>query len=428
MRKFNEVIEDVKAPNTQSLWLNEGNLSYYGKNGWESIGGSGSSDKSKSSIKEITYSELKEMRDNDKLSPGALYRITDYICTTTQENTISAGNKFDIIVLATSTNTLSEQAKAINHTPQEGETDYFANSNVSAWQIWYCLDNDTNRFVWADTTNGKGVIYRMIDELLNDVPYDFKNIKFKHPIDTTTYPDYYYTFTNTDSSNISDDTRYGNSSRKNTIKAFYSGNTQEINNILILGYSENNYFGYDCNNICLTGFSTNNFFESNCNSISSGDECSLNYFKSSCSNISFGKSCNYNYFNNRCGYMTFGDYCSYNTFGINCISIYSGNGLSMSSFGNFCQSITFGSSISNVHKNYQYIHFENGCSYIKFTNTSSSGNVQNYRFSSGVYGEWSYNGSKSITVNGEVDRNYETIVAKNSSGTLKIYCEADLVK
>ena len=84
MRKFNEVIEDVKAPNTQSLWLNEGSLSYYGKNGWESIGGSGSSDKSKSSIKEITYSELKELRDNDKLSPGALYRITDYICTPTQ--------------------------------------------------------------------------------------------------------------------------------------------------------------------------------------------------------------------------------------------------------------------------------------------------------------------------------------------------------
>ena len=146
MRKFNEVIEDVKAPNTQSLWLNEGSLSYYGKNGWESIEGSGSSDKSKSSIKEITYSELKEMRDNDKLSPGALYRITDYICTTTQENTISAGNKFDVIVLATSVNTLSEQAKAINHTPQEGETDYFANSNLSAWKILYCLDNATTRF------------------------------------------------------------------------------------------------------------------------------------------------------------------------------------------------------------------------------------------------------------------------------------------
>ena len=40
------------------------------------------------------------------------------------------------------------------------------------------MDNDTNRFVWADDT-GRGVIYRMIDEYNNDCPYDFKNIQFK---------------------------------------------------------------------------------------------------------------------------------------------------------------------------------------------------------------------------------------------------------
>ena len=127
---------------------------------------------------ETTYADLKSMRDNGTLTPGMWYRITDYVCTTTQVNTISAGNKFDIIVLATSTNTLSEQARAINHTPQDGETDYFANSNLSAWKIWYCLDNDTNRFTWADATNGKGVIYRMIDEWENDCEYDFKNIMY----------------------------------------------------------------------------------------------------------------------------------------------------------------------------------------------------------------------------------------------------------
>ena len=127
---------------------------------------------------ETTYAELKNMRDNGTLTPGMWYRITDYECTTTQENTISAGNKFDVIVLATGTNSLSEQARAINHTPQEGETDYFANSNLSAWQIWYCLDNDTNRFPWADANNGKGVIYRMIDEWDNECEYDFKNIMY----------------------------------------------------------------------------------------------------------------------------------------------------------------------------------------------------------------------------------------------------------
>lgn len=127
---------------------------------------------------ETTYAELKNMRDNGTLTPGMWYRITDYVCTTTQSNTISAGNKFDVIVLATGTNSLSEQARAINHTPQEGETDYFANSNLSAWKIWYCLDNDINRFTWADATNGKGVIYRMIDEWDNDCEYDFKNIMY----------------------------------------------------------------------------------------------------------------------------------------------------------------------------------------------------------------------------------------------------------
>lgn len=40
------------------------------------------------------------------------------------------------------------------------------------------MDNDTNRFAWADDT-GRGVIYRMIDEWNNDCPYDFKNILFR---------------------------------------------------------------------------------------------------------------------------------------------------------------------------------------------------------------------------------------------------------
>lgn len=151
----------------------------------------------------------------------------------------------------------------------EGLTyNYFQNSNLSAWKVWYCLDNDTARFVWADDSitvdepasivhdrdglvyerysasdttdsgtqyyawkngsttiftntltpgamnaetyrispfpaddgamitydivrsytpakshpNGKGVIWRMIDELMNDVGYDFKNIQFVRPM------------------------------------------------------------------------------------------------------------------------------------------------------------------------------------------------------------------------------------------------------
>ena len=53
----------------------------------------------------VTYSELVTLRDNAELVPGTWYRITDYITTTSQENTRSAGNQFDVLVLATDIDT-----------------------------------------------------------------------------------------------------------------------------------------------------------------------------------------------------------------------------------------------------------------------------------------------------------------------------------
>jgi hypothetical protein len=97
----------------------------------------------------ITYDELKSLRDSSKLIPGKQYRITDYITSTSQANTKSAGHQFDIIVTADDVNRLNEKARSIQH---EGDT-YFKDSNLSAWEIWYCLDNDTNRFSWASTLN-----------------------------------------------------------------------------------------------------------------------------------------------------------------------------------------------------------------------------------------------------------------------------------
>ena len=76
---------------------------------------------------------------------------------------------------ADSINKLNEKARACLH---DGDT-YFMNSNLAAWQLWYSLDNDTERFAWADDNLGHGIIYRMIDEYNNDCPYDFKNIQFK---------------------------------------------------------------------------------------------------------------------------------------------------------------------------------------------------------------------------------------------------------
>lgn len=122
----------------------------------------------------VTYSELVTLKNNSQLTPGMWYRITDYATTTTQPNTRSAGHPFDIIVLATETNKLNENAKAA----RRSDDTYFQGQNLDAWEIKYCVGNNNALYHWADTTNGKGVIYSMKDEHNNICGYDFKNIQF----------------------------------------------------------------------------------------------------------------------------------------------------------------------------------------------------------------------------------------------------------
>lgn len=124
----------------------------------------------------ITYSALVAKRDAGQLVAGQRYRITDYITTTATDDSQSAGNLFDLIVTALDSKTLDENARAIQ---SERDTDgYFANSDLNAWDVKYCLDNDMTKGAFADTTNGTGVIYRLTDEWGNSCPYDFKNIQF----------------------------------------------------------------------------------------------------------------------------------------------------------------------------------------------------------------------------------------------------------
>lgn len=125
---------------------------------------------------EITYSDLVNLRDSENLIPDQKYRIIDYETRTAQKNTRSADHLFDLIVTATDNKTLSEHAQAVESAREDST--HFSNQRLSAWKIWYTLDNDSARFSWADEANGKGVIYRMIDEWNNDCNYDFKNIQF----------------------------------------------------------------------------------------------------------------------------------------------------------------------------------------------------------------------------------------------------------
>ena len=398
----------------------------------------------------ISYADLKALRDTAKLVPGQQYRITDYTCTATQENTRALGHVFDIIVTADDTSTINEVARAVKH---DGDT-YFAGCDLNAWKIWYCLDNDTTRFTWADSANGKGVIYRMIDEFDNDIPYDFKNIQFKHPNDTATYPHYYYTFAsgnvedNTDCSlDISNDC-YSNTIKNNLSMESINEHPMILNQIIFIGKPcFCNTFGYDCNSNSFGAMCAYNTFGNGCggNSLGSncfantfgdgcqsntvGDDCQSNIFGGICFENTLGDSCRCNSLGSTCQYNTFGNKCSGNILGTYCNVNIFGDNCQSNIFGNDCQYIKFASDkdVTTKYNFYQSNHFGDSCQYILFKGTetaSASAQVQNYNFAQGLKGtEEVY-----LTIDGVRNRAFETKVARNSTGELKIYCEADLIQ
>lgn len=128
----------------------------------------------------VTYDELVDLRNTSSLEPGVFYRITDYEFTSTDPEVISAGHRFDIIVLAVSENVLSEDARAIQHDfteeekkkYSEEEQHYFDNSDLSAWRLRYCLDADTSRFSWVPEKR---------DSLIVSLPSTTGGITYRNP-------------------------------------------------------------------------------------------------------------------------------------------------------------------------------------------------------------------------------------------------------
>jgi len=477
-----------------------------------------------------TWSELKALRDASKLVPGRQYRITDYVCTTAQANTSSAGHQFDIIVVADSVNKLNEVARACLH---EGDT-YFANSKLEAWQLWYCLDNDDTRFEWADTSyieivgtivandvswdryeagdfpsgrhpyawkssdgtrvytdsttpsvsdeaytssspspsyaiteivmgnkyTGKGVIYHMVDEFDNDVPYDFKNILFTKSGKYTNA----YTFSYTEDSVIKDASlSLSNGCYGNSMKEYLLGGKQQLNFNVFYSSSVSvsslmcycNTFGYDCyNNTFREGCSCNTFI-SNCRNNIFGESCSYNTFNGSCFNNTFDNDCfnnifdsycSSNLFGQNCTNNTFGAYCTsntfgddcfdntfgsscssnvfssncpYNTFGCNCDHNILGDTCSNNTFGNNCTYNTFGESSSPI--NYcRGILLDNLCSYLEIistdTSATSSNWLQNIHIHLGVAG--SSSDRKTITI---PDRNLQYTTDVYPTGSTEMF-------
>ena len=382
---------------------------------WEDIGGGGSV------TIEVTYSTLLNLRDTESLIPGMKYRITDYITTTAQENTVSAGNPFDIIVTADTINSLNENAAAC----QNKDDGYFDDTNFSAWELKYCLDNDTSRFAWADAENGKGVIYHMKDEHNNECAYDFKNIMFvRYKLNAPTVGGYFYEWQNRMSENINkmfegnllsylwhgvsdeydyyweDDMGEVISSPTGETKAFftfsnvvndivtdksktsvcYSNIIKESRNGVQLVLNNIVFFSIDITNSC-----NSNSFGNDCNSNSFGNSCYYNSFGNDCNSNSFGNDCYSNSFGNDCYYNSFGNSCNSNSFGNDCNSNSFGNYCYSNSFGNYCYYNSFGNDC-------YYNSFGNDCNYNSFGNDCNSNSFGNDCNSNSFGNDCNYNG------------------------------------
>ena len=483
----------------------------------------------------ITYNDLRSLRNRGGLVAGTYYRIIDYVTTTTQQNTMAAGRLFDVIVLALTKNKLSEEAYAC--LPYSEDDDYFDaySCNLSAWKIWYCLDNDADRFAWAvgngkvcvqcsstdsylpsevngsiinvmpvyeadfvsgleilykydlldgtqimlteggyvytegerhvgrfDVVEGKGVIYRMIDEFGNDCPYDFKNIQFKRDVyeegglaesGEEDYSLWCYTFSfRGENGEVIDASIFGNYGslidQEDDAPGVYNNimgkcrdrdydleNTTRVTQIL----NNNVFFAcYEYDYGLFYGWSSNVIGE-DCNSNSFGEDCHSNVFDEGCSGNTLGNYCLGNKFGASSRYNKLGHFCSGNTFGVSCTNIQLGDscagnhfgyGCGNNSFGVGCSCNTFGNQCSfnkfcgkdtTIKGNYyKYNRFGDNfynCSLINAETASSKYCVQNYSISLGVT-------QKEIVVTRNLA--YETTIATNPNGTIVSFNIADL--
>lgn len=226
---------------------------------------------------DITYAELVALKNQSKLEAGKTYRITDYVTTTVQADTSANGSVLPIVVRAATSADIDPAG-------------YMPNKKC---EIKYCIDNDTNRFAWADTTNGKGVIYWMRDTHGNECPYDFKSIMFK-PFDPRTNPNtaWFYTFDYLDTVYHVDASDRGYVQNNTILPAYLNvgsalqSSKQKLNNIVLRSnptLNSGNYFSKNCYDISLgmvsPGGNVANWFGPACNRIYIAGAATYNFFQ-----------------------------------------------------------------------------------------------------------------------------------------------------
>ena len=414
-------------------------------------------------ITPITYAELVALRDSSSLVAGMQYRITDYDFTTTEEDTDSAHKLFDIIVTADSESILNETARAVHHQYETSvETLTGAIKLYKTDMDGYADGVDTgDYFLLVGTVEVDGVTYYRYDKyeggantgryiLLESIDLDSLGVGLDNPL----YP--------VGGGTYGEDGSYVSHS-EDAIVAYENGtvtvgSAPPLSNRDIASW-ELKYTLENTKHSSIDGKGTilwmKDEFRNECNydfinalfKVYEITACAKSpslvgtyAIKTGNSNITYGTNSKLastfgagNHDNiikyDGLAKIALGNSCSYNTFGNSCSSNTFGNSCSSNTFGNDCYSIKLATSNSAITKYnyYRYNHFGDGCQYILFKGAetaSLSVQVQNYNFAQGLQGT----SRAYLTIDGVRSRAYETKVAKNSSGVLKIYCEADLIQ
>jgi hypothetical protein len=172
----------------------------------------------------------------------------------------------------------------------------------------------------------------------------------------------------------------------------------DFNGYMTIGnICENNYFGRSCSNNNLGIFCNYNFF---------GNECYDNSLKVGCGNNVFGMNSYLNTIEDTSYFNALGDYSNYNVFGRECYNnLFTTHATPESSL----------ISCSNIHVGTQS---SDNLLYINEDEEDNMGSIKDVNIKSGVYEAYVY-----IDIYSEC----ETIIARNSKGEIKVYCEADLI-
>lgn len=257
--------------------------------------------------------------------------------------------------------------------------------------------------VQNNPADGKGVIFRMIDESRNDCSYDFKNIMFSRKIDNygqialdeNGTDRYVYTFSLVNvnegiievkdySDNCSNNVIAGSSNlpnnvifakKQDSLPFFVYGNTfsTQCTDNTINGMAYNNTFSVGSYNNIIHGTAVNNFlggmcydniFRDGAENISLGSSCIKNIFSaktdSTCTNITLGNNVIECEIEGRS--ISLGERCSYNK--INGIEIYIGSALTRSII--YCDSANIGNGNSYIEINRGFqITVGNNCTNIE---------------------------------------------------------------